>query len=191
MIFLVADCMAHAFALNTCSFYINTLFCSVIKGRLEAAFDAKLKYLRKYLFFFISFSLYFWLLYLLGDILTLRVFSPLFKVFLLHIDCFYHYLTIYTETSNLAMLVVFWKWWKAARKLIVSLILLVVLKNCFSVACRSLCWQVLCLYLQKLRACCKGSESAFQAVSALGFQSGGPWSVLWLLVSVFAFTLLH
>lgn len=28
-------------------------------------------------------------------------------------------------------------------------------------------------------------------LSALGFQSEGPWSVQWLLVSVFALALLH
>lgn len=147
MIFLVADCMAHAFALNTCSFYINTIFYSVTKGSLEAAFDAKLKYLREYLFFFFH-ILFTSLLTALssGWYFNTWSFFSLFEMFLLDIGCFYHYLSIYIETSNPARLVIFWKWWTAARKLILSLILLVVLKNCISVTCQCLCWKVLCVY---------------------------------------------
>lgn len=191
MIFLVADCMAHAFALNTCSFYINTILrLQSHQGQLRRCIWCLTEVLKEIRIFFISFSLYVWLLCLLGDILTVMVFPPLFKMFLSRTGCFYFYLSIYIESSNPARLVILWKWWKAARKCIVSLILLVVLKNSIDV-CLCLCWKVLCLYLQKLWACCKGSASAFQVVSALGFQSGGPWSVLWLLVNVFALNLLH
>lgn len=51
----------------------------------------------------------------------------------------------YIETRNPARLIIFWKWWKAARKLIASLILLVVLKNCISVTCWRVCVKILCL----------------------------------------------